>query len=375
MKILFNIHSLHVGGAETVVTEYLLALKKAGHDVVLVTDERKESFLQMRIDRSGIPTISLRPQNSFSLWGKAKRYIISRTMNYSRRWKQILEAEKPDVVHLHSRAWDLHFPGEQTVFTFHSEVPRSLEISGEKHRVNVQRLADAGASFFCLTERAEKDVRRIFSTERTVVIPNGVDLDAIYRNRCRRNQILQELKIPESTFVLGHVGRFHPVKNHPKLLEIFGEVVKMRPDSRLLLIGTGEESYMQKIREQAKQLNIADKVTFLGLREDTARLMCAFDAMAVPSFSESFSLTLVEAQALGVRCVASSAVPEEVICNANCFKLDLEEASKVWAELLLSKSERETTKDIGCFDLYAVTGRMAEAYSNLLPDRKAEDPI
>lgn len=365
MKILFNIHSLRIGGAETVVVNDLLAIRKLGHDVVLVVGEREESFLQDKVDQNGIRTISLMPQNSRSFFGKVKRLIAWKTINFQKRWEQILTEEKPDVVHLHSWPWILPFPSMHMVYTFHSDVERHLAVYGDTHRNNLIKLADEGVTFFCLSDRAKKDVQRIFHTERAVRIPNGVELEAIRKKTYDRTIFLRDLGISENAFILGHVGRIHPVKNHPKLLEIFKEVAS-RAEAYLILVGTGEAEYVEVIKHQAQALGIGGRVVFLGLRSDATEVMSTFDALVLPSLSESFSLTLVEAQALGVRCVASDVLPAEVVCNDNCFTLSLEESAEKWADYILGKFTQQKSSSLEQFDISNVAAQLTMQYAMLL---------
>lgn len=365
MKILFNIHSLRIGGAETIVSNYLISLKNLEHDVVLVLDEREESFLQDKIDKNGIRTISLRPQNDFSFCGKVKRWIAIKVIDYQKRWARILEEEKPDIVHLHSTSWMIPFPAERTVFTFHSNVERNLSILGDAHRKRLMVLADKGMSFFCLSNQAQTDVHRIFHTDRIVRIPNGVDLAEIRSRTYDRSAFLRQLGLPEDAFILGHVGRIHPVKNHAKVLEIFAEVANRR-DAYLLLVGTGEAKYVETVKHQVQERGLTNRVVFLGLRSDPTEIMSILDALLLPSLSESFPLTLVEAQALGIRCVASNVVPAEGVCNDNCFTLGLEDSAQKWADCILSKDTQKKTKDLAQFDMSRVVEKLEMQYTMLL---------
>lgn len=364
MKILYNIHSLEIGGAETVVVNFLIALKKMGHDVVLVLDERKEGFLQDKVDQCGIPTRALRPQNSYSFWGKMKRWIVMKTTDYHKCWTRILEEEMPDIVHLHSNAWAIPFPAERTVFTFHSDVERNLSIMGDAHRAKLMALAEKGIAFFCLSDPAQADVRRIFHTDRTVRLPNGVDLAEIRSRTYDRTEFLRQLGIPEDAFVLGHVGRFHPVKNHSKIIEVFAEVARRR-NACLILVGTGEAEYVASVKQQVQERGLEDRVVFLGLRSDSTEIMSTFDALVLPSLSESFSLTLVEAQALGVRCVSSDAVPQEVVCNDNCFALKLNDSAQTWADYVLGDFLEPKAAELEQFDMKNVVNMLVEQYASL----------
>ena len=66
---------------------------------------------------------------------------------------------------------------------------------------------------------------------------------------------------------------------------------------------------------------------------------------------------MVEAQAHHIRCVASDTVPEEVICNDNCFALSINDSSEKWASLLLGTSVRkERVKSVADFDIKKIIG-------------------
>ena len=168
------------------------------------------------------------------------------------------------------------------------------------------------------------------------------------------------------TFILGHVGRFYKVKNHEKIISIFNCLLQNNPHSALLLIGDGNIQERKRLHEFVKEYSLQNKVKFLGVRKDATALMSCFDAFVLPSFQESFSLVLVEAQVHGVRCVASDTDPEEVICNDNCFKLSINESSEKWASLLLDSSVRhDYVKSVYDFDIKNVLTTINVLYNKV----------
>lgn len=368
MKVLYYIHSLTVGGAETIVTNCLLALKRQGVDVVLVEIKKQNTFLEERLKEAGIRTVALLPTGSYSLLGKVKRKLL-RWFTVSARWREILREEKPDVIHVHTFAHLLgriSFPAERMVCTIHSDVERNLRLGGEGHRRVLQKLADGGMTFFALSDQAADDIRERLHTDRIVYVPNGVDLSGIRASRYQRADVLPELGVPQDAFVVGHVGRFHPVKNHEKLLSVFAAVAKRCEKAYLLLIGTGDAEQKARVDALIAQHDLQGRVICLGLRSDATALMGVLDAFVLPSLSESFSLVLIEAQAHGVRCVASTAVPERVACTPGCFRLPLEASDESWAELILSDSTEEKQANIEDFDMHTVLARMCEAYRRII---------
>ena len=153
--------------------------------------------------------------------------------------------------------------------------------------------------------------------KRTIIVRNAIDTDEFRYDENFRRKAREELGINNDTLLVGHVGRFSYEKNHKYLLRIFSEVNKMKPNSRLVLIGGGKNKSELKLKDEIiktiEELNLKDKVMMLGVRDDMPYIMQAIDVFALPSLSEGFPLTLMEAQSLGLKCIVSDSVPKE--CN------------------------------------------------------------
>ena len=147
--------------------------------------------------------------------------------------------------------------------------------------------------------------------------------------------IRQALGIPADAFVVGHVGRFVEQKNHRKLISIFVEVMKKRPEAYLLLVGDG--TLRPVVEEQLKQLGLLERVVFAGIRSDVPELMRgAMDVFLFPSIFEGLGLVLVEAQATGLPCVISDVIPDEADVVSNLVnRIPLTCSDEEWAEKIL----------------------------------------
>ena len=101
-------------------------------------------------------------------------------------------------------------------------------------------------------------------------------------------------------------------KGHRFLLEGWPEVVRERPDARLLLAGSGELE--EDLRELADRLEVADTVRFLGFHRDVPGLLAALDLFVMSSHLEGLCTSLMDAMAAGVPVVATTAggIPELV---------------------------------------------------------------
>lgn len=165
------------------------------------------------------------------------------------------------------------------------------------------------------------------------VLPNAIDLTLFRFSQEKRCRLRKEMGL-ENMFVLGHIGRFVPEKNHDFLLNIFSELQKKIPNAKLLLIGEG--ALMEKIRKKAKKLNLQNAILFLGKRLDVADLYQVMDVFCLPSFYEGLPVTAVEAQASGLPCILSDSITKEVALTPFTKFCSLNKSASVWADCILS---------------------------------------
>ena len=159
-------------------------------------------------------------------------------------------------------------------------------------------------------------------------------------------EVRRELGIPEGAFVVGHVGRFSPVKNHTFIVDIAADLVKQRPDAHFLLVGDGP--LRPAIEEKVDALGLEVHFTFAGLRSDVPRLMKgAMDVFLFPSLFEGLPLVLVEAQAAGLQCVYSDVIPAEaVVIPALMNMAPLDETPDQWADLVLNAMNKRSLRPV-----------------------------
>lgn len=155
--------------------------------------------------------------------------------------------------------------------------------------------------------------------------------------------IRAELGIPEDAFVIGHVGRFAEQKNHSFLIDIAAEVIKHKPETRLLLVGDG--SLRPEIEKKVCDKNLSNHVIFAGLRSDISQIMRgAMDVFLFPSLYEGLGLVLLEAQASGLSCILSDVIPEEVdVVKPLMHRVSLSSSAKNWADMLIDVSHNQST--------------------------------
>ena len=168
------------------------------------------------------------------------------------------------------------------------------------------------------------------------IIHNAIDSEKYSYSEIIRREVREEFHL-QGKFVIGHVGRFSPQKNHEFIVEVFDQLQKERTNSILLLVGDGNGR--ERIKEIIRQRKIEDKVIFTGIRSDVNRLMQAMDVFLFPSLYEGLPVTMIEAQAAGLPCVVSSEVPKETEITKLVKRVSLRKSEKDWiSEILMAEN-------------------------------------
>ena len=171
------------------------------------------------------------------------------------------------------------------------------------------------------------------------VLRYALDLGS-FRSPVDRAATKAALGLPADSFVVGHVARFDPQKNHEFVVDVAAEIARREPAFRLVLVGAGPLHAATRARVRAAGLE--ERVLFLGVRPDVAALMRgAFDVFLFPSLHEGLGIVLVEAQAAGLPCVFTNTLPDEVeIVPGLVTRLPLDDGPAVWAREVLAARDR-----------------------------------
>ena len=166
------------------------------------------------------------------------------------------------------------------------------------------------------------------------IIKNGTDTKRFQFNSVIRKSMRNKLSIADDSFVIGNVGSLTEVKNQRFLLNVFSTIVGINNNTRLLIVGDGEDR--QALETLTKEKELAQKVIFTGHVSDMERYLQAMDVFALPSLFEGLPIAAIEAQAAGLPVIASDRVSREMAITENVRFLPLEAGATVWAEKLLS---------------------------------------
>ena len=165
------------------------------------------------------------------------------------------------------------------------------------------------------------------------VLPNAIDVNQYIYSLDIRKTMRLEFNIASDTLVIGHVGRFCNVKNHDFLVDVFADLLKKKRDAVLILVGQGEKQGL--IRKKVQNMGIADNVLFLGLRNDVCNILQMMDIFILPSLYEGVPVSIIEAQAAGLKCLVSSCIPIDCKLTNLVLQMKLEDGAKCWSNQIL----------------------------------------
>ncbi len=207
----------------------------------------------------------------------------------------------------------------------------------------------------------------IIEKNRYTVLKNAVDTRVFRYDEAMRAQTRRALGL-EDKLIVGHIGRFAVQKNHRYLLEVFAALAKKEPRAHLVLVGYGD--LQQQTLDRAEELELSDRLTFLGVRRDVSALMNAFDVFLLPSFFEGLPVVGVEAQATGLPVVTSTGVTPELPIEDLVTYIPLTDSPDIWADKVRESAtlpRRDTTEEIiACgYDVQVAAARMQHLYEEM----------
>ena len=153
-----------------------------------------------------------------------------------------------------------------------------------------------------------------FSGQKSIAVYNGVDTSVFYP--ATDNGIRKELGFGDEHFVIGAVGNIRPAKGYDIFLRAARIIYDRHSECRFLIAGEGSGDLYESLLELRKMLDLENVFDFIGFQQDPAIVFNNLDIFVLPSVSEGFSISTIEAMACGVPVVVTrSGGPEEIVQN------------------------------------------------------------
>lgn len=291
MRILHVITSLRTGGAEHLMVDLLPRLRDMGNDVELLLFDGTRTPFYEQLECVGIKIHSL--QIGGSVYNP--RHIL-RLKKYLKHF---------DIVHTHNTAPQL-FTAITNSMSFHKKKLVTTEHNTKNRRRDWRCYAPIDRWMYrqykkiiCISDKAEVNLRKLFYNDkknRIITINNGVDT-AKFDDVIPAPDIAQQFA---GKHIIVMVAGFRYQKDHATLICAMSHLGE---DYVLLLVGSGEKE--TECKALVDELNLNDRVHFLGIRTDVPSIMKTIDIMVLSSHWEGFGLAAVEGMAAGKPVIAS----------------------------------------------------------------------
>lgn len=188
----------------------------------------------------------------------------------------------------------------------------------------------------------------LFGNRKFTLVKNGRSIDKYSFNCEKRVEIRKKLNLDEGCIAIGQVGRLNYQKNPEFTINVFKELKKYYPDSKLYMIGDGAR--LLEIKKLVEELGLENDVVFTGAICNVDDYMQAMDAMILPSFYEGLPLVVVEWQISALPSIVSDAVTQECAYTNIVHFMSLNQQYDVWAkkiiEVVRCNDRRELSRKI-----------------------------
>lgn len=312
-----------LGGSGIVGADVAAGLAGRGHRVHLVSDKAPFRFEELEAPVE-LHALTLPPTPALP--------APPLTMGLANCLAELADRERLDVFHVHyavpnavagmlARAV-LGPEAPPMVVTLHGTDVSPLGCAPELGRVTRAALTDASVCT-APSRHLARLAESTFGLEDVRVIPNFVDVERFPEPRFDGRR---------PTFEVVHVSNFRPVKRAGDALEAFIRLSRT-VNARLSMIGDGPQR--SAVEARVRQLGLAEKVRFLGVRHDVSRWLARSHAALVPSASESFGLSALEAMAAGLPVVGTrvGGLPEVVEHGRTGFLVEVGDTEAMAAAL------------------------------------------
>lgn len=301
MKLLYIItRSDSVGGAQYHLRDLAAAMQARGHQVRLVVGGESGPFFPM-LDQAGLEYIQLpslirpvRPLTDWKCVGDLQR---------------IIRQQQPDVVHCHSSKAGI--VGRYAAYR--CGVPAIFSAHGWSFTDGIK---PAAAKLFLWSERAAArwcnrilvgcDSDRRMGLEKQVAAPEKIETIWYGLHCLPAGEMAQPAQSPPNLVM---VARFEPQKDHATLLRALGELRALEWTIDLL----GDGPLRPSMESLAKELQIADKVRFVGVQPTKDYLLRSQIALMITNW-EGLPLSTLEAMRVGLPLIGTriGGIPEQI---------------------------------------------------------------
>ncbi|MDT0641858.1 N-acetyl-alpha-D-glucosaminyl L-malate synthase BshA [Zunongwangia sp. F363] len=362
------------GGSGVVATELGLALSKRGHEIHFITYKQPVRLDQLssnvRFHEVHVPEYPLFHYQPYEL------ALSSKLVNMVKLHGIELLHVHYAIPHAYAGYMAKKMLEEEGIFipmvtTLHGT---DITLVGRHpfYKPAVKFSINSSDVVTSVSQSLKEDTLSSFNITREIqVVPNFIDVSKFDRKSftdCQR-----EMMASEDEKIITHVSNFRKVKRIDDVVKIFFEIQK-KIKAKLMMVGEGPEKEMAE--ELVKELQIQDKVLFLGESHEIDKVLCFSDLFLLPSEKESFGLAALEAMVNGVPVISTNTggLPEVNVEGVSGFLNKVGDVQKMAENAIFILEDKERLKkfkenahrEAEKFDINRIVPQYEELYQSLL---------
>ncbi len=188
----------------------------------------------------------------------------------------------------------------------------------------------------------------LYSQEKLIFIPNGIEPKNFFYSRDYRISIRSELGLKDEDILVGCIGRYDVQKNQIGFLDIVSKIVSKHSNYHFIFVGRDNDVHNSDLALALKTLNLNQRLHLLGERDDVNEILSAIDIFALPSKGEAFPISLCEAMLCEVPCAASNVGDVSYIMGNLIEAIDIENFELFYERIIdLGKKSHYERRQLG----------------------------
>lgn len=331
MKILHVIDTTGPGGAETLFIKLIHKLKSKGIESVAVISGRGWVYDQLKM--IDVATHIIYSHSSFDIM-----LLIALV--------SLIKKQKIDIIQSHLLGSNVYcslasiLSHTPVVSTFHGYIDIK-----EEERFNTLKsvIINNFSDKIVFVSKGLKQYymnKSGFSSDKSIQIYNGID--TLIFKKYSNDEIRRGLKLGQEHILVGSVGNIRKSKGYSDLLKAAKKVVEVNPQYRFIIAGDGGGAMYEDLICQRRRLGLEKHFLLLGYQSDVTKFLNNLDLYVLPSTSEGFSISVIEALACGLPVIATrSGGPEEILNHMeNGILVDVGSPSQIASAVLLLNRDK-----------------------------------
>jgi glycosyltransferase involved in cell wall biosynthesis len=295
-KIAHITFKMDIGGTERVIYNLVRNYDVAQNDVSILCLGKPIGSIGFELRKAGhkVVVFDRRPGLDLNLTKELHRYI---------------KDSKIDILHCHQYTPFVYgvlasrLTKAKVIFTEHGRLfPDKRKIK----RILVNPYFHRQAKFITAISQATRDALVKFERipqNKIRIVYNGIEDPLSKSENKTENTMLQQMNIPSNARILGTIARLDPIKNQRMIIKAFVRVKMIFPETILLIVGDGPER--NNLERYVYETGLSKSVFFSGFLDNPFPLLKLMDIFLLSSFTEGAAMTLLEAMAYSIPCIAT----------------------------------------------------------------------